>query len=310
MNFTPAEKAEALPPAAAQTANPTETATPGPQGAPPLPDEPLVVIEPRRSSFPFNPRDLWAYHELLYFLAWRDVKVRYKQTALGAAWVALQPLCMMLIFSLFFGRLGKMPSDGIPYPLFAFAGLVPWTFFSTATMMSGNSLVGSANLVTKVYFPRLIVPMAAVGAAMIDLFFTLAVLGAIMAYYGVRPGPGVLALPALVALVALLALAFGILTSALNVKYRDVRVALPFLLQVWFFGSPIIYPTTLVPENWRWLLALNPMTGIVEGFRVALFGQRPFDLLALVLSSVITLALFAYAAVTFRRMESTFADIV
>src|SRR5215207_7018018 len=172
MNFTPAEKAEALPPAAATVANMTETAPPG-QGVAPLPDEPLVVIEPRRSGFPINLRDLWAYHELLYFLAWRDVKVRYKQTALGAAWVALQPLCMMLIFSLFFGRLAGMPSDGVPYPLFAFAGLVPWTFFSTAATMSGNSLVGSSNLVTKVYFPRLIVPMAAVGAVMIDLFFTL-----------------------------------------------------------------------------------------------------------------------------------------
>jgi lipopolysaccharide transport system permease protein len=275
-----------------------------------LPDEPLVVIEPLKRGFPINPRDLWAYHELLYFLAWRDVKVRYKQTALGAAWVALQPLCMMLIFSLFFGRLARMPSDGVPYPLFAFAGLVPWNFFATAVNMSGNSLVGSANLVTKVYFPRLIVPTAAVGAAMVDLLFTLAVLGGLMVYYGVRPGAGLLALPALVALLALLALAFGILTSALNVKYRDVRVALPFLLQVWFFGSPIIYPTSLVPEGWRWLFALNPMTGIVEGFRAALFGQRPFDVQALALSAAITVALFAYAAVVFRRMESTFADIV
>jgi lipopolysaccharide transport system permease protein len=307
MNLTPAEKADALPPAAAQTANTTETA---PQGIPPLPDEPLVVIEPRRLGLPINPRELWAYHELLYFLALRDVKVRYKQTILGAAWVILQPLCMMLIFSLFFGKLGKIPSDDLPYPLFAFAGLVPWTFFSTATTMSGNSLVGSSNLVTKVYFPRLIVPMAAVAAAMVDLFFTLAVLGVLMAYYGIVPGAGLLMLPALVVLVALLALAFGILTSALNVKYRDVRVALPFLLQIWFFGSPIIYPTSLVPEAWRWLLALNPMTGIVEGFRAALFGVKPFDWPAVALSAAITLVLFVYATVMFKRMESTFADIV
>ncbi|MBV9925983.1 MAG: ABC transporter permease [Acidobacteria bacterium] len=309
MSFTPAEKAEALPPAAAQTPETTQTARHG-RGAPPLPAEPLVVIEPRRPALPVSPRELWAYHELLYFLAWRDVKVRYKQTALGAAWVALQPLCMMLIFSLFFGRLGRMPSDDIPYPLFAFAGLVPWSFFSTATTMSGNSLVGSANLVTKVYFPRLLVPMAAVAAAAVDLVFTFAILFALMFYYGVRPGLGLLALPLLLGLLGLLALAFGTLTSALNVKYRDVRVALPFLLQVWFFGSPIIYPTSLVPENWRWLLALNPMTGIVEGFRAALFGQRPFDVPALAISAAVTAALLLYAAFVFRRMESSFADIV
>jgi lipopolysaccharide transport system permease protein len=309
MNVTPAEKADALPADAAQIAETTDTATPG-RGAPPLPDEPLVVIQPRRWSFPVNPRDLWAYHELLYFLAWRDVKVRYKQTVLGAAWVVLQPLCMMLIFSLFFGRLAGMPSDDVPYSLFAFAGLVPWTFFSTAVTMSGNSVVNSANLVTKVYFPRLIVPMAAVGAAMLDLLFTFTVLGVLMVYYGVAPGPGLLALPLLLALLALLALAFGVLTSALNVKYRDVRVALPFLLQLWFFASPIIYPTSMVPPDWRGLLALNPMTGIIEGFRAALFGRKEFDTLALALSAVVTLALLAYALVTFRRMESTFADIV
>lgn len=309
MSLTPAEKADALPSAAPRIANTTETPTPG-KGVPPLPDEPLVVIERRRSSFPVNPRELWAHHELLYFLAWRDVKVRYKQTILGAAWVVLQPLCMMLIFSLFFGRLAEIPSDGVAYPLFAFAGLVPWTFFSTAVTMSGNSVVNSANLVTKVYFPRLLVPMAAVGAVMVDLLFTFAVLGVLMVYYGITPGPGVLALPLLIALLALLALAFGILTAALNVKYRDVRVALPFLLQLWFFASPIIYPTSMVPPAWRWMLALNPMTGIVEGFRAALFGRKEFDTLALALSLVVTLVILAYALVTFKRMESTFADIV
>jgi lipopolysaccharide transport system permease protein len=309
MNVTPAEKADALPAAAAQIAETTETAPAG-RGAHPVPEEPLVVIGPRRRGFPINLRDLWAYHELLYFLAWRDVKVRYKQTALGAAWVILQPLCMMLIFSLFFGRLAGIPSDGLPYPLFAFAGLVPWTFFSTAVSMSGNSIVGSANLITKVYFPRLLIPMAAVGASMLDLCFTLAALGALMAYYGVAPGAGLLMLPLLLGLLALLALAFGVLTSALNVKYRDVRVALPFLLQLWFFGSPIIYPTSLVPEGWRWVLALNPLTGIVEGLRAALFGRKEFDLVALGLSAAVTLALFACAAVTFRRMENTFADVV
>jgi lipopolysaccharide transport system permease protein len=309
MNLTPAEKADALHPAAAQIANTTETAPPG-QAAHPLPDEPLVVIEPRRSGLAVNLRDLWAYHELLYFLTWRDVKVRYKQTLLGVLWAVLQPLVMMLIFTLFFGKLVGVPSDDIPYPLFAFAGLLPWTFFATAANTSGNSVVNSANLITKVYFPRLIVPMAAVGAALVDFAITFVVLGALMIYYGVGLTWGALMLPVLIVLLTVLALAFGVLTSALNVKYRDVRFALPFLIQVWFFASPIIYPTSLVPERWRWVQALNPMTGIIEGFRAALFGRKDFDWLAISISATITIALLVYAAATFKRMEKTFADIV
>ncbi|HYE15902.1 MAG TPA: ABC transporter permease [Pyrinomonadaceae bacterium] len=294
------------------------TAAPAPAGeAPPqlLPEKPLVVIESRRARAGAGLRDLWAYRELLYFLTWRDVKVRYKQTFLGVAWAVLQPVFMMLIFTLFFGRLAGIPSDGVPYPLFAYAGLLPWTFFSTAVTTGGNSMVSSANLITKVYFPRLIVPSAAVAAALVDFAIAFAVLGLLMAYYGVPPGAGALMLPVLALLVALLALGFGTWMAALNVKYRDIKFALPFLIQVWFFASPIIYPVSFVtgkvadPERWRLVMALNPMTGIVEGFRSALFG-RPFDWLTLSVSAAVTLALLAYGVVTFRRMEKNFADIV
>ena len=309
MNLTPAEKANPLQSATAQIAKTTETALPG-QGATLLSGEPLVVIEPRGSRLRLNLGDLWTYHELLYFLTWRDVKVRYKQTLLGVAWAVLQPLIMMLIFALFFGKLVGVPSDGVPYPLFAFAGLLPWTFFATAANASGNSVVNSANLITKVYFPRLIVPLAAVAAALVDFAITFAVLGALMIYYGVGLTWSALMLPVLALLLVLLASAFGILTSALNVKYRDIRFALPFLIQLWFFASPIIYPTSVVPERWRWVQALNPMTGIIEGFRTALFGRKDFDWQALGISTVITLVLLAYAVVAFKRMEKTFADIV
>ncbi len=309
MNLTPAEKADSLQ-SAARIASTTETATPNPQGANASTDRPLVVIEPRKSWLGTNARDLWAYHELLYFLTWRDVKVRYKQTLLGVLWAVLQPLLMMLIFSLFFGKLLNVPSDEIPYPLFAFAGLLPWTFFATAAQTSGNSVVNNGNLISKVYFPRIIVPTASVGAALVDFGITCVVLAALMAYYGEAPGWGALMLPPLVALLVGLALGFGVLMSALNVRYRDIRFALPFAIQLWFFASPIIYPSSHVPERWRWVLALNPMTGIIEGFRAALFGRTGFDWRAISVSAAVTAALLATAAVTFRRMEKTFADVV
>ena len=308
MNLTPAEKADSLQ-SVTRIASTTETA-PTNQASNSLSDRPLVVIEPRRSWLATNLRDMWTYHELLYFLTWRDVKVRYKQTLLGVMWAILQPLCMMLIFSLFFGRLVGVHSDDIPYPLFAYAGLLPWTFFATAAVTSGNSIVNSANLITKVYFPRLIVPTAAVGAALVDFALTFGVLGVLMVYYRVGLTLNILMLPVLIILLTALALAFGILTSALNVKYRDVRFALPFIIQLWFFASPIIYPTSLMPERWRWVLAINPMTGIIEGFRAALFGRKDFDWPAIALSAAITVGLFVYAALTFKRMEKTFADIV
>jgi lipopolysaccharide transport system permease protein len=275
-----------------------------------LPDEPLFIIEPKKSLLGFDWRELVVYRELIYFLMWRDVKVRYKQTALGVTWVILQPLVMMLIFTLFFGRLAGLPSDGVPYALFAYGGLLPWTFFAAAAALSGNSIVSSANLITKVYFPRLIIPIAAIGAVLLDLVISFGVLAVLMIYWGVGPTPKLLMLVPLVLMLTMLAFGFGTLMSAVNVKYRDVRIALPFLLQIWFFLSPIIYPSSLVPQRWRWLLALNPMTGIVEGFRTALYGRKPFDWMSLGSSIAITFALCVCAVFVFKRMEKGFADIV
>jgi lipopolysaccharide transport system permease protein len=274
-----------------------------------LPEEPLILIEPGRRWVALNLRDLWAYRELLFFLTWRDVKVRYKQTLLGAAWAIIQPLFTMLLFTLFFGKLAGMPSEGIPYPLFAYAGLLPWTFFANAVTNSGNSLVGSANLITKVYFPRMIIPGAAVGAGLVDFALAFLLLAGMMFSYGVAITRSLLMLPLLILLTVLLAAGVGMWMSALNVKYRDIRYALPFFIQLWMFASPIIYPATIVPERWRWALALNPLTGIIEGYRSALFG-RAFDATALALATALTLAILMYAAYDFRRMEKTFADVV
>jgi lipopolysaccharide transport system permease protein len=271
---------------------------------------PLVRIRPGKKWVALQLGDLWAYRELLYFLTWRDIKVRYKQTILGAAWAIIQPLCTMLIFTLFFGKLAGLPSDGVPYPIFAYAGLLPWTFFSNAVINSGNSLVGSSNLITKVYFPRMIIPGAAVGAGLVDFAIAFVVLIALMIYYGVVLTWSVLALPLLVALTALLALGVGLWMSALNVKYRDIRYALPFLIQLWMFASPVIYPASLMPEKWRWVLWFNPLTGIIEGYRASLLGRTQFNWTALSVSFTITLLLLVYSAYAFRRMEKTFADIV
>lgn len=280
-----------------------------PLAAPHLPEKPLVSIRAGSKWAAIDLKSLWAYRELLYFLTWRDVKVRYKQTALGAAWAVIQPLFTMIIFSIFFGKLANMPSDGIPYPLFAYAGLLPWTFFSNAVTNSGNSLVGSSNLITKVYFPRMIIPGAAVAAGLVDLFIAFGILIILMIYYGVGAAWSLLALPLLVTLTTLLAIGIGMWTSALNVKYRDIRYALPFAIQLLMFATPIIYPVSIVPARWRWLLNLNPLTGIIEGYRSAFFG-RAFNWPMLAVSAAITLALLIYAAYYFKRMERTFADIV
>src|ERR1041385_8570599 len=275
-----------------------------------LPDKPLVVIERGSSWAAISVRDLWAYRELLYFLTLRDIKVRYKQTLMVVAWVVAQPLLTTLIFTLIFGVLARVPSDGVPYPVFAFAGLLPWMFFSGAVTRSGDSLVGSAHLITKVYFPRVIIPCAAIGAGLLDFAISLSIMGVLMIYYRVAPTAGLLMLPALLLLVTIFALGMGMWLSALNVKYRDVRHLLPFLLQIWMFASPVIYPPTFVPERWRWLLKLNPMTGIIDGFRAAIFAGKPFDWFGLASSTMIALALLLYAAFTFRRMERSFADVV
>jgi homopolymeric O-antigen transport system permease protein len=274
-----------------------------------LPEEPLVLLRAGGKGLRLAVRELWAYQELLLFLTWRDIKVRYKQTALGAAWAVLQPLSMMLLFTLFFGKLGGMPSDGVPYPLFAYAGLLPWTFVANAVINSGNSLVGSASLITKVYFPRLIVPGAAVLAGLVDFAIASLVLFVLMPFWGRGPGWGLVLLPPLALLATLLALAVGLLMSALNVKYRDVRYALPFLVQLWMFATPVIYPASVVPARWRWALMLNPAAGIVEGHRAAFLGGA-FDWPALGLSLAVTLGLLALASLAFRRMERGFADVI
>lgn len=272
-------------------------------------EEPLFLIKPSSKWLGLNLREVWAYRELLFFLTWRDVKVRYKQTLLGASWAVLQPLLAMLLFTLFFGKLARMPSDGIPYPIFAYAGLLPWTYFSTVLTSSGNSLVGSSNLITKVYFPRMIIPAAAVLAGLVDFAVAFVLLIGLMAYYQIPLTSHVVMFPPLVVITVLLALGVGMWMSALNVKYRDIRYALPFLIQLWMFATPIIYPASLVPVRWRWLIDLNPMTGIIEGYRSAIFG-RAFDWPALTLSAVITGVMLMYSAYAFRRMEKRFADIV
>lgn len=276
-----------------------------------LPDQPVVTIEPSKSWVALNLRDLWSYRELLYFLTWRDVKVRYKQTALGVAWAIIQPLFTMLIFTLFFGKLAGIESQtgGVPYPIFAYAGLLPWMFFSNALTTSGNSLVGSAHLITKVYFPRMMIPGAAVAAGLVDFAIAFVILVILMFYYGVAPAWTALMLPVLVMMTVVLALGMGMWLSALNVKYRDVRFALPFLLQLWMFVSPVIYPSSFLPEKYRWLLMLNPVSGIIEGYRSSLFG-KPFNWPALGVSALIGLVLLVYSSYSFKRMERSFADIV
>ncbi len=272
-----------------------------------LPEKPVVVIESSRRSL--NLPEFWKYRDLLYVLTVRDIKVRYKQTVLGILWAILQPLSMMIIFTLFFGKLASVPSDGIPYPIFAYSGLLPWIFFSNSLNSSGNSLVVNSSLITKVYFPRMIIPIAAVGAGLIDLIIALGLLFLLMIYYGIGLSVNILMLPVLIFLTALLTAGIGIWTSAINVKYRDVRYALPFFTQLWMFATPIIYPSSLIPEKWRWLLAINPLTGIIEGYRSATFGN-PFDLTALFTSVVITSIVLIYSAYTFRQIERSFADIV
>ena len=273
------------------------------------PDEPLAVIQPDKSWGLPNLRETWAHRELLYFLILRDVKVRYKQTLLGVAWVVMQPLLMTIIFTVLLGVLAHVPSGNIPYPLLVFSGILPWTFFSNAITNSGNSLVGSAHLITKVYFPRLLIPAASIGAGLVDFSISFIIMAGMMLYYRVPWTPRLLMLPVLVALTTLLATGVGMWLSALNVKYRDVRHALPFLMQIWLYVSPIVYPASVVPQKWRLLYSLNPVVGIVEGYRSALFG-RDFDWAALGISAALTTAVLFYAALAFRRMERSFADLV
>ena len=274
-----------------------------------MPEEPFVVIEASRKWVPFNFRDLWNYRELLYFLIWRDVKIRYKQTLLGATWAIIQPLLTMLIFTLIFSKVAGIESNGIPYPVFAYAALLPWTFFSNAITTSGNSIVGSAHLITKVYFPRLIIPVTGVCAGLVDLAVAFPMLVVLMFYYRIGVTVNLLLLPPLIILTTLLAIAVGMWLSAINVKYRDVKFAIPFIVQIWMYLSPVAYPSSVMPAKWRLLYSLNPFAGIIEGYRAALFGLA-FDWTSLTISLVITLGFLAYSSHEFRKMEKNFADII
>jgi len=273
-------------------------------------NESTICIRPSRGWQPIKFKELWHYRELFYFFSWRDIKVRYKQTLLGAAWAIIQPFFTMVVFSLFFGKLAKVPSDGVPYPLFAFAALVPWTFFASGLTHSSNSLVESAALLKKVYFPRLVIPISSVMSGLVDFVIAFIVLLAMMLMYGVFPTANVLWLPLLIVLAFGTALGVGLWLSAINVKYRDVRYTIPFLAQFWLFATPIAYPSTLLSESWRIVYALNPMVGVVEGFRWALLGTDTAPGPMILVSSLTALVVLIGGAFYFRRMEKTFADVV
>jgi len=276
----------------------------------PLATTAKIRIEPPRGWFEVRLREVWMYRELLYFFVWRDLKVRYKQTAVGVAWVVLQPLMSMGAFTLFFGRLAKLPSDGLPYPVFYFAALAPWTYFSTALLKATTVVVSSQSLITKVYFPRLILPISAVVSGLVDFGIAFVVLLAMVLGYGLRPGMHAIWLPFLLLLAMATALGIGLWLSALNALYRDVGYVLPFLVQFWMLASPVAYPSSLVPEKWRWLYGLNPMAGVIEGFRWALtgYGQAPSGL---VLASTAAVAVILVSGLMFfQRMEGTVADLV
>jgi homopolymeric O-antigen transport system permease protein len=293
----------------AKTRTPITKAKP-PENVPPLlPKEPLVTIESKSSWQVVDLRDVWAHRELLYFLIWRDVKIRYKQTLLGAGWAVIQPLLTMLIFTLIFNRVAGIESNGIPYPIFAYAALLPWTFFANSINHSSNSMVSNSHLITKVYFPRVIIPIAAVGAGLVDFAVAFAMFLLLMIYYRIQITTNLLMLPALLALTTLLAIGVGTWLSAINVKYRDVKFGVPFLVQIWMYLSPIAYPITVVPQRWRLIYSLNPVTGIIEGYRSAFFGT-PFDWTPLGISLAITMIVIGYAAYEFRKLEKGFADII
>jgi len=271
---------------------------------------PRVRLKPTSGWRTVNFQELWQFRELLYFLSWRDVKVRYKQTALGAAWAILQPLLTMLVFSVFFGKLAKMPSDGIPYPIFAYAALVPWTFFANGITQSSNSLVQSANLLKKVYFPRLIVPISSVLSGVVDFMFSFIVLAGLMLYYSYLPTVNILWLPAFFLLAFVTALGVGVLLSAINVQFRDVRYTVPFITQFWLFATPIAYPSSLLSEPWRTMYGVNPMVGVIEGFRWVLLGSEAVSGPMILLSSAVACTLLLSGLFYFRRMERSFADVV
>jgi len=271
---------------------------------------PMVVVQPSKGLFHLDLLPVWKYRELLYFLVWRDIKVRYKQTAIGAAWAICQPLLTMMIFAVIFGRFAKIPSDNVPYPIFAFAGLLPWTYFSQSIARSGMSLVSDANLIRKIYFPWLIIPAAAVVVPLVDFILSFLILLVLMGWYRVTPGWATATLPLFMCMAVAAACGVSLWLSALNVRYRDVGHAIPFLVQFWMYASPIVYPVSLIPERWRTLYSLNPMVGVVEGFRWGLLNKPNPDFQAIALGCVVTAVTFLSGLVFFKRMERVFADIV
>lgn len=273
-------------------------------------DVPILRIRPAQGWIALNLKDLWVYRELLYFLAWRDVKVRYKQTVLGIAWAIIQPLMTMVVFTIFFGRFAKVPSDGLPYPIFNFCALLPWTLFSRALNESSNSLVANSNLISKVYFPRLVIPIATILAALIDFGIAFVIFFGMMIYYGIVPSMVILLLPVFILFAIITVLAVSLWLSALNVEYRDVRYTIPFLTQIWMFASPIAYSSTLVPEKWRFIYGLNPMAGVIEGFRWALLGNVQPNWGLLSVSAVIVFILLITGLIYFKETEKTFADVI
>ncbi len=268
-----------------------------------------IIIEPTRGWLSLKLKDIWQYRELLYFLTWRDVKVRYKQTVIGFLWAIIQPFLKMVVFSVIFGGLAKMDSEGFPYPIFLYAGLLPWQFFASAVSRSGESVVGSANLIKKVYFPRLVIPIASVGACLVDFAISFIILIVLMFYYSIIPTLSIFMVLPLVLATIFTALGVGMFISALNVAYRDFRYVLPFLVQIWMFLTPVIYSTEIIPENWRWLILLNPMAGVVDAYRSAILGKS-FEWGSLGISMGIAVVIFLCGLVYFRKTERYFADIV
>lgn len=271
---------------------------------------PLTRIEPSEGWVSLGLRELWKYRELLYFLTWRDIKVRYKQTVLGVAWAIIQPFFTMVVFSLFFGRLANIPSDEVPYPIFSYAALVPWQFFANGLSQSSASLVGSANLIKKVYFPRLVIPISAVLSGVIDFALAFVVLLAMMFFYGIMPTSAIVWLPLLLLLALVTSLGVGLWLTAMNVQFRDVRYIVPFLVRAWMFATPIAYPSSLLDEPWRTLYGVNPMVGVIEGFRWALLGTQTAPGPIILVSAVVAVGLLVSGSYYFRRMERSFADVV
>ena len=277
---------------------------------PPPARKPTTVIETSKSLFELNLREIWHFRELMYFLVWRDVKVRYKQTAMGAVWVILQPTLAIIVFTVIFAYFAKIPSEGLPYPVFALAGLLPWTYFSLAMTRSVLSLVDGAHLITKIYFPRIIAPLTAIIAPLVDFGIVFILMIGMLAWYGIKPTWGILALPIFLLLAMVTALGIGLWIGALYVRYRDVGHAVPFLAQIWLYASPVIYPSSLIPEQWRLLYSLNPMVGVIEGFRWGLLGTVTPDFRIMAVSGfAVTVFLFS-GIVFFKRMEKTFADFI